>query len=157
MSGERDDRVESSLAPSAEPEGEADPGYRVGYARPPVHTRFQPGRSGNPRGRPRTRKNLATMAREVLQQPVAVMVNGRRRTVPALQAVLQKLLARGLKDGDPRALSALIALSGHAGLTEAVAAEGEGGLSAEEREVLAVLRASLEPPAEAAASPEDAP
>jgi hypothetical protein len=32
-----------------------DPNYRVGYARPPVHTRFQRGVSGNPGGRPRGR------------------------------------------------------------------------------------------------------
>lgn len=25
--------------------------YEVGYGKPPRHTRFQPGRSGNPRGR----------------------------------------------------------------------------------------------------------
>lgn len=141
MSDEHDDPAE----PSAVTEGEADPSYRVGYGRPPVDTRFQKGRSGNPRGRPRTRKNLATMAREVLQQPVVVMVNGRRRTVPALQAVLHRLLARGLKDGDPRALASILALADRAGFADAVAADVAGGLSAEEREVLEVLRASLAP------------
>lgn len=30
----------------------------VGYKRPPVNTRFQPGRSGNPRGRPKTRPSF---------------------------------------------------------------------------------------------------
>lgn len=153
MSGEHDDPASLII----EAEGDADPSYPVGYGRPPVHTRFQPGRSGNPRGRPRTRKNLASMAKEVLQQPVAVMVNGRRRTVPALQAALQKLLARALKDGDPRALSAIIALADRAGLADAVSPEGAGGLSTEEREVLEVLRASFDPPAEPGASIEDGP
>jgi len=32
--------------------GEKD-GYEVGYGKPPRATRFQPGRSGNPRGRPK--------------------------------------------------------------------------------------------------------
>lgn len=27
--------------------------YLVGYGKPPLHTRFKPGQSGNPRGRPR--------------------------------------------------------------------------------------------------------
>jgi hypothetical protein len=32
-------------------------GYGVGYAKPPAVSRFQPGRSGNPRGRPKGAKN----------------------------------------------------------------------------------------------------
>jgi hypothetical protein len=143
MSSEHDDRAQ----PSAVTKGGPDPDYAIGYGRPPVHTRFQAGRSGNPRGRPRTRKNLASMAKEVLQQPVAVMVNGRRRTVPALQAALQKLLSRALKDGDPRALAAIIALADRAGLADAASPEGAEGLSTEEREVLELLRASFDPPA----------
>jgi hypothetical protein len=31
--------------------------YEIGYGKPPVHTRFAPGRSGNPRGRPKGAKN----------------------------------------------------------------------------------------------------
>jgi hypothetical protein len=30
--------------------------YEVGYGRPPKHTQFQPGQSGNPAGRPRTKE-----------------------------------------------------------------------------------------------------
>jgi hypothetical protein len=35
--------------------------YEVGYAKPPRENRFRKGRSGNPRGRPRGSKNLATL------------------------------------------------------------------------------------------------
>ena len=35
--------------------------YAVGYGKPPKHTRFKKGRSGNPRGRPRGAKNLSTL------------------------------------------------------------------------------------------------
>lgn len=137
---------EVSASPSlpGEVREEADQGHSVGYKRPPQHTRFQAGRSGNPRGRPRTRKNLKTMAKEVLQQPVVMMEKGRRRTVPALQAVMQKVLSRALRDGDPRALSTILALAGQAGLADETLPEAAGGLSAEEREVLEALRASFE-------------
>ena len=29
------------------------PDYAVGYGKPPQHSRFKPGRSGNPKGRPK--------------------------------------------------------------------------------------------------------
>ena len=32
--------------------------YEVGYGKPPQHTRFKPGQSGNARGRPRKSKEL---------------------------------------------------------------------------------------------------
>jgi hypothetical protein len=41
--------------------------YAVGYCRTPVHSRFKPGQSGNPKGRPKGRRNLQT---ELLEQVV---------------------------------------------------------------------------------------
>ena len=38
--------------------------YKVGYKRPPLHTRFQKGQSGNPRGRPKGSKNFSTLLSE---------------------------------------------------------------------------------------------
>jgi len=50
---------------------EGDLTNKVGYAKPPKHTRFTKGRSGNPKGRPTGSKNLATMMIEELTQTVA--------------------------------------------------------------------------------------
>jgi hypothetical protein len=41
---------------------DAQPGYAVGHKRPPLHTRFKPGQSGNPTGRAKGTKNLKTLS-----------------------------------------------------------------------------------------------
>ena len=50
--------------------------YKVGYKKPPLHTRFRKGQSGNPRGRPRGSKNLSTLLTDALNEPVVVTEDG---------------------------------------------------------------------------------
>jgi Family of unknown function (DUF5681) len=40
--------------------------YKVGKGRPPLSTRWKPGQSGNPKGRPKGAKNMMTCFREAL-------------------------------------------------------------------------------------------
>ena len=49
----------------------AGTGYAVGYGKPPVHTRFRKGESGNPAGRPRRKTDLASLLTRALDRPVA--------------------------------------------------------------------------------------
>lgn len=73
-----------------------DPGpdSQVGYGKPPRHTRFKPGVSGNPRGRPKEAKNLSTLAHEALNEWVVVADNGRRRKISKRQAIITQLVNR---------------------------------------------------------------
>lgn len=51
--------------------------YEVGYGKPPKRTQFKPGRSGNPRGRPKERLNNRTILQSILGHKVTVTENGR--------------------------------------------------------------------------------
>ena len=70
--------------------------YNVGYGRPPTATRFQPGRSGNPRGRPKGRKTLIALVRTALEQPVmAITENGVTRPMSFKEAIARNLVKNG--------------------------------------------------------------
>lgn len=72
------------------PEKQRD--YEVGFGKPPRHSRFVKGRSGNPQGRPRGSKNLATLLSEALNEKVTVVENGRRRKITKREAVIAQLV-----------------------------------------------------------------
>jgi hypothetical protein len=81
--------------------------YEVGYAKPPRHTRFKKGQSGNPKGRPVGAKNLSTLLSEALNEPVIVTENGRHRKITKRQAMITQLVNRSAT-ADFRALKILL-------------------------------------------------
>lgn len=79
----------------------------VGYGSPPRHTRFKPGRSGNPKGRPRSVNNLSTDVRNALKAPIKLRSEGRVRNISTQEGALRLLREKALK-GDARALDRLL-------------------------------------------------
>ena len=79
------------------------PDYEVGYCRPPVPGQFQPGRSGNPKGRPKKRAaTLAEAFTRAFEKPVVVQTSSGRKRTTSLDALAQKMLSDALK-GDRHA------------------------------------------------------
>ena len=87
-----------------------DRSYKIGYGKPPEHTRFKPGQSGNPKGRKPGSRNVMTLLEQTLFDTVKVRENGKVRRVPAIQACLLNLRNQAIK-GDPKALDRFIRLA----------------------------------------------
>lgn len=72
--------------------GGSNSDYPIGRGRPPKHTRFKPGQSGNPAGRPKGVKNFASILRKALNAKVVVAENGRQRRITKLEAMTTQLV-----------------------------------------------------------------
>ena len=93
--------------------------YTVGYARPPLATRFQPGRSGNPNGRPRKNRpepldlpaGLSPLNRAVLEHMLTPLDGASNPVVPStnLERVVKQAVD-GAMSGDVRCLRLILPL-----------------------------------------------
>jgi Family of unknown function (DUF5681) len=89
------------------PDDERD--YPVGYGKPPHHTRFVKGQSGNPRGRPPGAKNMKTLLTRALNELVVVTDHGGRRKVSKREAIITQLVNRSAK-ADFKAIQIVLGL-----------------------------------------------
>ena len=93
------DRQSSVQSTSAE--------YDVGYKKPPKSTQFQPGRSGNKKGRPKGIKNFQSILQHELDVTIPIVENGQRRHFSKKEVFLKTLVNNAIK-GDPRASAMLL-------------------------------------------------
>ena len=115
--------------------------YQVGYGKPPRHTQFAKGQSGNPRGRPSGSKNLSTLVNEALNEPVIVVENGRRRTISKREAFAKQVVNRSTK-ADWRAAKILLDIAPDVE-SQTAPETAETCFSAEDEKVIEQMKARL--------------
>ncbi len=117
--------------------------YQVGYGRPPLHSRVQPGQKLNPKGRPRGAKNTATLVQEELDRKVSVRQGTRMTKISKRQAAICNISNKAAA-GDAKALVTLIALEG--GTAKPITSENSFAgppLSERDRAILDHMRQEL--------------
>jgi len=131
------------VASNSDTEPTAD--YAVGYGKPPRHSGFQKGRSGNPKGRPKGSKNFATLLTEALDEKVQVTEDGRRRRIAKRELVIKQLVNKSAA-ADLRAIKQLTDIvQGIEGRTGAAhAPPSPQAFTAADEEVIAELRKRIE-------------
>lgn len=71
--------------------------YDVGYRKPPRHTQFKPGQSGNPRGRPKKEQSFPAALDKALKAPVKVRENGKERVMSGFEACVTRLMTDAIQ------------------------------------------------------------
>jgi len=81
----------------------------VGYGKPPQHSRWKPGQSGNPKGRPRGsgRRQMGNIMTKVMNERVEVIIGGDSRKVSQGELAVRGVLKAAIK-GNPSAYRAVM-------------------------------------------------
>ena len=111
--------------------------YKVGYGRPPKHTQFKKGRSGNPNGRPRRQCNVRTVVKEALGQKIIIREGGETRTMTKFDGIVLTTVNEALK-GNHKAQNYLLTLMRSTGMiAEEEQANDNEPLTAFDQELIA--------------------
>ena len=82
--------------------------YSVGYRRPPTHSQFKPGKSGNPRGRPkRSVLGFDNFLHQELLSTVLIQTNGKPQKLSKYEVILKQIVKRAM-EGDFRFVRMMI-------------------------------------------------
>jgi hypothetical protein len=83
--------------PGSAPKTVENIAYEVGYGRPPKHSQFRKGQSGNPKGRPKGAKGFNTIVRETMTSKLKIRTANGRKSVTNVQALMMQALESALK------------------------------------------------------------
>ena len=108
--------------------------YKIGRGRPPLHSQFKPGQSGNPSGRRKGSRNLKTELKEIMSKMITIREGEteRKLSLPAANVFVHGV--KGAK-GDARSTALFLNYARQSGYleqedTEAIESADRGGQDA---------------------------
>ncbi len=104
LAQQRDDSFDEDL-----PTADAPDDYEVGYAKPPTHSQFKKGKSGNPKGRPKNARNFRSIIQQELDAARTIRRDGQQYRLPTRHIVVLRLIENAL-GGDLKAVKEVLAL-----------------------------------------------
>jgi hypothetical protein len=111
----------------------SDP-YEVGYGRPPKDKQFKPGKSGNPKGRPKAPPKFEDLLAKEANKPITVTIDGQKKTLTQAEVVIKALVQKAMKGDLAAAKLVIIGLQ-----TYPHPAESEGALTLHDLQLLKEL------------------
>lgn len=113
-----------------------DTDYKVGFCKPPVHTRFKPGQSGNPKGRPKGSMDTLRLIDKIVSKKVTATIDGRPLKISKRQAMLLRM-ANEATQGNLNTFKTILPLLMQIDARKAAnAAAAAGDISRTDREIL---------------------
>ena len=80
--------------------------YDVGYGKPPKHTQWQKGQSGNPSGKKKTEDSFIDKVKKIASEELVVHKGGVPQSMSYLDAAIYALFAKA-QNGNPQAFKIL--------------------------------------------------
>lgn len=113
--------------------------YTVGYGKPPKSGQFQKGQSGNPKGRPKGRKAIMTIAEDVLRKKITVKEGGKTKRICKVEGVFSQVTNDALR-GDARATDQVLKLVNALSMVSAQTEPQDDGTLPDEAANAALIR-----------------
>jgi hypothetical protein len=84
--------------------------YEVGYKKPPAHGQFQPGQSGNPKGRKKGSKNFSAVLLDEMAETIKIAVGGTEKVLTKCEVVVKAMINKAM-NGDLKATKLLLGMT----------------------------------------------
>lgn len=103
----------------------ADDAYEVGYGKPPKGSQFKPGKSGNPKGRPKAPPKVEELIAREAARLITITVEGQKKTLTQAEVVIKAMFQKAMKGDLSAAKMVVFGLQNQPETPEAEAAISE--------------------------------